>query len=134
MLARTFASLLPDLTQDAALEVAALYSLRGTLRERPPTTLRPPFRAPHHSVSRAGLVGGGTGLAHPGEISLAHPGVSLSPQKALRTSPALCIVPPSCQHNRVVAGRWGLRLPVDRPGCSQSILRWDEAPRGENVR
>jgi magnesium chelatase family protein len=68
-------SLLPDLNSDAALEVAAIYSLRGTLRERPPTTLRPPFRAPHHSISRAGLVGGGTGLAQPGEISLAHRGV-----------------------------------------------------------
>jgi magnesium chelatase family protein len=75
MLARTFSSLLPDLRSDAALEVAALYSLRGTLRERPPTTLRPPFRSPHHSISRAGLVGGGTGLAQPGEISLAHRGV-----------------------------------------------------------
>lgn len=75
MLARTFPSLLPDLEPDAALEVAAIYSLRGTLRERPPTTLRPPFRAPHHSISRAGLVGGGTGLAQPGEISLAHRGV-----------------------------------------------------------
>lgn len=75
MLARTFPSLLPDLPADAALEVAALYSLRGTLRERPPTTLRPPFRSPHHSISRAGLVGGGTGLAQPGEISLAHRGV-----------------------------------------------------------
>jgi magnesium chelatase family protein len=75
MLARSFPSLLPDLVPDAALEVAAIYSLRGTLRERPPTTLRPPFRAPHHSISRAGLVGGGTGLAQPGEISLAHRGV-----------------------------------------------------------
>jgi magnesium chelatase family protein len=77
MLARSFPSLLPDLRPDAALEVAAIYSLRGTLRERPPTTLRPPFRSPHHSISRAGLVGGGSGLAQPGEISLAHPGVSL---------------------------------------------------------
>ncbi|MHB8490461.1 MAG: YifB family Mg chelatase-like AAA ATPase [Candidatus Dormibacteria bacterium] len=75
MLAGTLPSLLPDLTPEAALEVAAIYSLRGTLRERPPTTLRPPFRAPHHSISRAGLVGGGTGLAQPGEISLAHSGV-----------------------------------------------------------
>jgi len=80
MLARTFPSLLPDLPYDAALEVAAIYSLRGTLRERPPTTVRPPFRSPHHSISRAGLVGGGTGLAQPGEISLAHPGVTLSHQ------------------------------------------------------
>jgi len=65
-----FPSLLPDLPSDAALEVAAIYSLRGTLRERPPTRVRPPFRAPHHSISRAGLVGGGTGLAQPTLISL----------------------------------------------------------------
>jgi magnesium chelatase family protein len=72
MLARAFCSLLPDLDNDESLEVAALYSLRGALRERPPTATRPPFRAPHHSVSRAGLIGGGSGLARPGEISLAH--------------------------------------------------------------
>ncbi len=75
MLARAFCSLLPDLDGDQGMEVAALYSLRGALRERPPTATRPPFRAPHHTVSRAGLVGGGSGLARPGEISLAHHGV-----------------------------------------------------------
>ncbi|MGA8015235.1 MAG: YifB family Mg chelatase-like AAA ATPase [Candidatus Dormiibacterota bacterium] len=75
MLARALAGLLPDLPHDDALEVAALYSLRGRLSDRPPTSLRPPFRAPHHSVSRAGLVGGGGGLAQPGEVSLAHRGV-----------------------------------------------------------
>ena len=75
MLARAFPWLLPDLKTDQALEVAAVYSLRGAFKERPADSLRPPFRAPHHSVSRAGLVGGGTGLAHPGEISLAHNGV-----------------------------------------------------------
>jgi magnesium chelatase family protein len=75
MLARAFCSLLPDLDNEQSLEVAALYSLRGALRERPPTATRPPFRAPHHSVSRAGLIGGGSGLARPGEISLAHHGV-----------------------------------------------------------
>ena len=75
MLARAFPWLLPDLPNEHALEVAAVYSLRGALRERAPTSLRPPFRAPHHSVSRAGLVGGGSGVALPGEISLAHHGV-----------------------------------------------------------
>jgi magnesium chelatase family protein len=75
MLARAFCSLLPDLGAGESLEVAALYSLRGALRERPPTATRPPFRSPHHSVSRAGLIGGGSGLARPGEISLAHRGV-----------------------------------------------------------
>jgi magnesium chelatase family protein len=75
MLARAFSSLLPDLGAGESLEVAALYSLRGALRDRPPTATRPPFRSPHHSVSRAGLIGGGSGLARPGEISLAHRGV-----------------------------------------------------------
>ncbi|MGO8686177.1 MAG: YifB family Mg chelatase-like AAA ATPase [Candidatus Dormibacteria bacterium] len=75
MLARALAGVLPDLGSEEALEVAALYSLRGRLADRPPTSLRPPFRAPHHSVSRAGLVGGGAGLAQPGEVSLAHRGV-----------------------------------------------------------
>jgi len=73
MLARALASLLPDLGVEASLEVAAVYSLRGALRDRPAASLRPPFRSPHHSISRAGLVGGGAGLAQPGEISLAHP-------------------------------------------------------------
>ena len=75
MLARAFAGLLPDLGPEDALEVAALYSLRGRLADRPPTSLRPPFRCPHHSVSRAGLIGGGAGIAQPGEVSLAHRGV-----------------------------------------------------------
>ena len=74
MLARAFCSLLPDLDNEQSLEVAALYSLRGALRERAPTATRPPFRAPHHSMSRAGLIGGGSGLARPGEISLAKTG------------------------------------------------------------
>jgi magnesium chelatase family protein len=75
MLARSLASLLPDLDVEDSLDVAAVYSLRNALRERPPTVLRPPFRAPHHSISRAGLIGGGAGLAQPGEISLASKGV-----------------------------------------------------------
>ncbi len=75
MLAEAFSSLLPDLGWEDALEVAAVYSLRGAFRERAAVPLRPPFRAPHHSVSRAALVGGGSGWAQPGEISLAHGGV-----------------------------------------------------------
>lgn len=75
MLAKACASLLPDLNDDAVLDVTALYSLRRALRDRSPTSVRPPFRAPHHSVSRAALVGGGTAIAEPGEVSLAHHGV-----------------------------------------------------------
>jgi magnesium chelatase family protein len=71
LLARRLPSLLPPLSEQAALEVAAVYSAAGVALANPHT---PPFRDPHHSVSTAAMVGGGH-HARPGEISLAHHGV-----------------------------------------------------------
>jgi magnesium chelatase family protein len=73
MLARRLATILPALSRDEALEVTQLHSVAGLLpgglvRERP-------FRAPHHTVSAAGLLGGGSSFLRPGEVSLAHHGV-----------------------------------------------------------
>jgi magnesium chelatase family protein len=74
MLARRLASILPELTRDEALEASQLHSIagllagRGLLRERP-------FRSPHHTISTAGLLGGGSTFLRPGEASLAHRGV-----------------------------------------------------------
>jgi len=73
MLAARMAGLLPPLTPGQALEVSAIYSVAGLLREGRLMT-QAPFRAPHHSASQAALVGGGP-RARPGEISLAHHGV-----------------------------------------------------------
>ena len=73
LLARCLAGLLPDLEPDAALEAMRIHSVAGELREPAPLR-RPPFRAPHHTVSPAGLAGGGS-PPRPGEISLAHRGV-----------------------------------------------------------
>ena len=74
LLARAMPRLLPPLTVSEALEVTKLYSVAGMLgRDRPLANVRP-FRSPHHTVSHAGLVGGGSHI-RPGEVSLAHRGV-----------------------------------------------------------
>lgn len=72
MLATRFPTILPDLDMESALEVSRVHSFRGRGLDR--LIKRPPFRAPHHTISYAGLVGGG-GVPRPGEISLAHGGV-----------------------------------------------------------
>jgi magnesium chelatase family protein len=72
MLARRLPGILPPLGDEEAVEVALVHAAaglnRGLSRARP-------FRSPHHTASRAGLVGGGSGVAVPGEVSLAHRGV-----------------------------------------------------------
>jgi magnesium chelatase family protein len=74
MLARRLPSILPSLTEDEALEVTAIHSVAGLLPDSGACVSARPFRAPHHSISSAGLVGGG-GVPRPGEVSLAHHGV-----------------------------------------------------------
>jgi magnesium chelatase family protein len=74
MLARRLSGILPPLTLDEALESTRVHSVAGTLVSGAPLVSRRPFRAPHHTVSDAGLVGGGSPI-RPGEVSLAHNGV-----------------------------------------------------------
>ncbi|BCJ54731.1 hypothetical protein Asp14428_62060 [Actinoplanes sp. NBRC 14428] len=75
MLAERLPSILPELDDASALEVTALQSIAGVLPPDGELIRRPPFQAPHHSASLAALVGGGSGLARPGALSLAHRGV-----------------------------------------------------------
>ena len=74
MLARRLASILPAMTLDEALETTRIHSIAGTIASHQSLIIDRPFRAPHHTISDAGLLGGG---AHPmpGEVSLAHNGV-----------------------------------------------------------
>ncbi len=74
-LAERIPGLLPDLSPDESLELTAVHSLSGALPSGASRLTRPPFRAPHHSASRSGLLGGGTGRVRPGEVSKAHLGV-----------------------------------------------------------
>jgi magnesium chelatase family protein len=76
MLARRLHGLLPWLDDDAAFEVTRIHSVVGLLGSSARLVRTPPFRAPHHSVSTAALIGGGPG-PRPGEVTLAHRGVLL---------------------------------------------------------
>ncbi|SEI65744.1 magnesium chelatase family protein [Deinococcus reticulitermitis] len=74
MLARRAPGLLPPLTRSEALEVTRIHSAAGLLTGRGQLSRHAPFRAPHHTVSDAGLIGGGS-IPKPGEVSLAHRGL-----------------------------------------------------------
>lgn len=74
MLAKRLPSILPEMTREEALEVTKIHSVMGLLPHDAPLITTRPFRSPHHTVSAAGLAGGGT-TPKPGEISLAHQGV-----------------------------------------------------------
>jgi len=74
MLARALPGILPTPTQQEALELTKIYSITGNLNQGEALITTRPFRSPHHTTSRIGLIGGGTNPT-PGEISLAHRGV-----------------------------------------------------------
>ena len=74
MLARSLPSILPRMTSEEALDATKIYSISGALPSECPLIAQRPFRAPHYSISNAGLVGGGRSL-RPGEITLSHRGV-----------------------------------------------------------
>lgn len=76
MLAERLPTLMPPLEPEVALEVTAIHSVAGTLRPGQPLITQPPFYAPHHTASRASMVGGGSGrVLQPGAVSLAHRGI-----------------------------------------------------------
>jgi len=74
MLSKRLPSILPDMTWDESLAVTQIYSVLGMLSPQSPLVMQRPFRSPHHTISNAGLAGGGAN-PKPGEISMAHKGV-----------------------------------------------------------
>ncbi|MXY21275.1 MAG: YifB family Mg chelatase-like AAA ATPase [Dehalococcoidia bacterium] len=74
LLARTLPTILPSLTHEEAIEVTKIYSVADSLTRDSPLVTERPFRAPHHTISYAGLVGGGS-VPRPGEITMSHRGV-----------------------------------------------------------
>jgi magnesium chelatase family protein len=74
MLAKALGGIMPELTVEEALEVTKIHSIGGMMKEGESIVVTRPFRSPHHTVSYAGLIGGGT-YPRPGEVSLAHRGI-----------------------------------------------------------
>ena len=128
MLARCLPGILPPLELWEAVEVAQVRSLLGELpRDRPLDWARP-FRAPHHSVSTAGLIGGGGGLALPGEISRAHHGVLFLDEMAEFQTPVLQALRQPIESGRISITRSGGS--VTYPACFALVAATNPCPCG----
>jgi magnesium chelatase family protein len=126
MLAERLPSILPELDDESALEVTALQSIAGVLPPDGGLVRRPPFQAPHHSASLAALVGGGSGLARPGALSLAHRGVLFLDEAPEIAGATLQALRQPLESGRVVLGR--ARGTTEYPARVQMILAANPCP------
>jgi magnesium chelatase family protein len=126
MLAERLPSILPELDDDAALEVTALHSIAGVLPPDGRLVRRPPFQAPHHSASLAALVGGGSGLARPGALSLAHRGVLFLDEAPEIATATLQALRQPLESGRVVLAR--ARGTTEYPARVQMVMAANPCP------
>ena len=145
MLAERLPTLLPRLDLDAALEVTAIHSIAGTLPSSSPLLTEPPFCAPHHTSTRAAIVGGGTGTLHPGAASLAHKGFLFLDEAPEFPRDVLDALRQPLESGEVLLARCGLtaRFPArftlvlncallntDQCGC-ELLLAWSDDHQAE---
>ncbi|MBE1487844.1 YifB family Mg chelatase-like AAA ATPase [Plantactinospora soyae] len=126
MLAERLPSILPELDDEAALEVTALHSIAGLLPPDGRLLRRPPFQAPHHTATIASLVGGGTGLARPGAVSLAHRGVLFLDEAPEYTRGALEALRQPLESGRIVLTR--ARGGTEYPARVQLVIAANPCP------
>jgi magnesium chelatase family protein len=132
MLAERLPSLLPALQDEQALEVTAVHSVAGQLMKRPSLVRRAPLQAPHHTASVAALVGGGTHLARPGAISLAHNGVLFLDEAPEFAPRALDALRQPLESGQVVLHRGG--GVVSYPARFLLVLAANPCPCGSRAR
>ncbi|HEV2088293.1 MAG TPA: YifB family Mg chelatase-like AAA ATPase [Cryptosporangiaceae bacterium] len=107
MLAERLPGVLPPLRDEAAVEVTAVQSVAGVLPAGTGLVRRPPYQAPHHTATVPSLVGGGTGLARPGMLSLAHNGVLFMDEAPEFSPRVLDALRQPLEHGEVVLARSG---------------------------
>jgi magnesium chelatase family protein len=108
MLAERIPTILPRLETAAALEVTAIHSVAGTLPLQVPLITDPPFMAPHHTATKAAIVGGGSGVILPGSASLAHRGVLFLDEAPEFAKDALDALRQPLEAGEVVVARLGV--------------------------
>lgn len=108
MLAERIPTILPPLEPTAALEVTSIHSIAGALPPGSPLISEPPFCGPHHTATKAAIVGGGSGVIHPGAASLAHMGILLLDEAPEFDRDVLDALRQPLECGQVVVARLGL--------------------------
>src|SRR6201989_1720935 len=127
MLARRLPSLLPPFTLHESLETTKIHSVAGKLPENATLVSRRPFRAPHHTISDVGLVGGG-GIPQPGEISLAHNGVLFLDELPEFKRTVLEVMRQPMEERRVTISR--AKIAIDFPASFMLVASMNPCPCG----
>lgn len=104
MLAKRIASILPDMHLSESLEVTKICSIAGLITKRGRLITERPFRSPHHTISQAGLIGGGS-IPKPGEVSLAHKGVLFLDEMPEFSKSSLEVLRQPLEDREVTVGR-----------------------------
>ncbi|MDQ4149705.1 MAG: YifB family Mg chelatase-like AAA ATPase [Actinomycetota bacterium] len=117
MLAERLPGILPPLSEDEAMETTRVWSVAGLLGAEQPMVVRRPFRAPHHHASAPAIIGGGSPVPRPGEISLAHHGVLFLDELPLFSRSVLEALREPLEQGRVTVARQGVTATFPASVC-----------------